>query len=115
MDTPKCNYPSFSKMFYSVLFISFLFAVHTPEPVDAAGVEIKIKTSSEVNIDDKTDKYNAIFVGERRFRLSSTVVILDINKKEIPLSLVPIPCRAKIEYFLFGDHREPLIKSIQLK
>ena len=114
MDTSKCDYPFFSKRLYSVLLITFLFftAVLTPEPVDAAGGEIR---TSEVDIDDKTDKYNAIFVGERRFRVSPTAAILDINKKEIPLSLVPIPCRAKIEYFLFGDHREPLIKSIQLK
>ena len=114
MDIPKCNYPFFSKMFYSVLVVTFLFftAVHTPEPVYAAGGEIR---TSEVDIDAKTDKYNAILVGERRFRVSPTAAILDINKKEIPLSLVPIPCRAKIEYFLFGDHREPLIKSIQLR
>ncbi len=66
-------------------------------------------------IEDKADKYRFIFVGERRFRVSPTATILDYNGESIPLSSLPVPCRAKITYYLFGDNRDPLVEKIQQK
>jgi len=66
-------------------------------------------------IEDKADKYRFIFVGERRFRVSPTATILDYNGESIPLSYLPIPCRAKVTYYLFGDNRDPLVEKIQQK
>ena len=68
-----------------------------------------------VEIDNKVAKYSFIFVGERRFRVSSTTTILDHSRKRITLELLPIPCRAKITYRLFGDNRDPMVEKIQLK
>lgn len=66
-------------------------------------------------IEDKADKYRFIFVGERRFRVSPTATILDYRGESIPLSSLPVPCRAKITYYLFGDNRDPLVEKIQQK
>ena len=66
-------------------------------------------------IEDKADKYRFIFVGERRFRVSPTATILDYNGESIPLGYLPVPCRAKVTYYLFGDNRDPLVEKIQQK
>ena len=82
----------------------------TPAAMPTNSLEVGVFT-----IEDKADKYNFIFIGERRFRVSPTATILDYRGESIPLSSLPVPCRAKITYHLFGDNRDPLIEKIQQK
>ena len=70
---------------------------------------------SIVTIDAKADKYNFVFVGERRFRVPNTATILNRVGRSITLRSLPVPCKAEITYLLFGDNRDPLIEKIQLE
>ena len=82
------------------------------EPVTMPAGSLRVNVFT---IEDKADKYRFIFVGERRFRVSPTATILDYNGESIPLSSLPVPCRAKVTYYLFGDNRDPLVEKIQQK
>lgn len=65
-------------------------------------------------IDDKAPKTGYIFISERRFRVAHGTTILDYGGKDIPLKRLPTPCRAKVTYRLFGDHRDPMVEKIRL-
>jgi hypothetical protein len=71
--------------------------------------------ASVVVIADKTAKYNLIYVSERPFRVSTSAVILDYNDERIPLDSLRTPCKAKIDYRLFGDNRYPMVEKIQVE
>jgi len=71
--------------------------------------------TSIFTIDEIAVKYNIIFVGERRFRVTPTATILDYQGQNIPLSLIPVPSRAEITYRLLGYNKEPLVDRVQLK
>ncbi|MBW1863515.1 MAG: hypothetical protein JRJ02_14260 [Deltaproteobacteria bacterium] len=85
---------------------------YAKEPIITPQGLQKIKV---VTISDKAEKYNFIFVGEQRFRVSSSAIILDYGKKPIHLRFLAVPCKAEITYRLFGYNRDPLIEKIQLK
>ena len=65
-------------------------------------------------IEEKAPESHHIFILERRFRVAHGAPILDYGGRSIPLKFLPTPCRAKITYSLFGDHRDPLVEKIQL-
>ena len=97
-----------------VIFLPILLIAHAhaEPPVILSMNTLKVRT---VQIDGKSDKYNFIFVCERRFRVSPTASILNYRGENIPLKRLPIPCRAKITYHLFGDNRDPFVEKIQLR
>jgi hypothetical protein len=68
-----------------------------------------------VTIDDMDHNHNLIFVEERRFRVSPSATIVDRWGRALKLKDLKIPCKAKITYHLFGDHRDPLVKRIRLR
>ena len=110
------QYLALSTTLFSALATIFLFGIiaqaHAEEPPINPVNPLMV---SMVTINDKADKYNFIFVGERRFRVSHTATILNYRGKSISLRLLPIPCSAEITYHLFGDNRDPLVQKIQLK
>lgn len=106
-------YPTlFATLVLIFLPITMLDHAHAGRPVMLSRNDLRVST---VTIDNMADKYNFIFVGERRFRVSPTAAILDYSGKSIPLGFLPIPCRAKMTYHLFGDNRDPLVIKIQLR
>jgi hypothetical protein len=68
-----------------------------------------------VTIGDKSAEFNFIFVGERRYRVAHTAVILDKAGREIPLRLLYTPTRAKITFHVFGYNRDPLVTEIRVR
>ena len=97
-----------------ILFFSmFIPHAYTEEPKTLPpGVTVR---TSIFTIGEIAVKYNIIFVGERRFRVTPTATILDYLGQNIPLSLIPVPSRAEITYRLLGYNKEPLVDRIQLK
>jgi hypothetical protein len=105
-----------SHSFLAVLGITIVFSLFSqayaekPTPMqDGSSLNESI-----VTIQDKDGERGFIFVGERRFRVSTTAKILGYRGEELSLKLLPLPCRAKIVYQLFGDNRHPLVQRIQL-
>ncbi len=91
----------------------FIPHAYTEEPKTLPpGVTVR---TSIFTIGEIAVKYNIIFVGERRFRVTPTATILDYLGQNIPLSLIPVPSRAEITYRLLGYNKEPLVDRIQLK
>jgi hypothetical protein len=68
-----------------------------------------------MTIDDKADKYDFIFVGERRFQVPPSALILNRYGRKIGLEELRVPCKATVTYQLFGDHRDPLVEKIRVR
>lgn len=65
--------------------------------------------SALVEINGKTR--NAVLVTERRFEVTESTTILDLNRKNIDLDDLSIPCLANIKYRLIMD-QDPVILKI---
>lgn len=57
---------------------------------------------------------NAVFVTERRFRVTEKTSIVDIYGKNIELADLPIPCLAEVKYRLIMD-QDPLTLKVVVK
>jgi len=51
---------------------------------------------------------------ERNFRVTDQTLILDLRKKKIKLTDLPVPCEAVIEYRLVMD-QDPICQKIEVK
>jgi len=109
--TTACIFSVFI-LFFSI-FTMFIPQAYTEEPKTLPPgntVRTSIFTIGEIAV-----KYNIIFVGERRFRVTPTTTILDYQGQNIPLNLIPVPSKAEITYRLLGYNKEPLVDRIRLK
>ena len=99
-------------MMMAILYISWISDAQGKQPVFTPQQTVRAEV---VDITEIAEKYNLIFVGERRFRVSTTAGILDRNGKRIPLHFLPVPVRATLTYQLFGENRDPLVIKIQVR
>ncbi|MBW1803446.1 MAG: hypothetical protein JRJ85_22290 [Deltaproteobacteria bacterium] len=116
MKKEKQHHRLFRTQFATLVFIfATIFMIapsHAAGPVIASMNEAMVH---EVIIDNMAPDFNYVFIGERRLRVSPGAAIKDHNGKSIPLRLLPVPCRARMTYRIFGDHRDPLVLKIRLR
>ena len=89
------------------------------KPIYASNDDWKTITTLDIQPIKKLGKIyykdNLIYVNERTFRVSTSAVILDYNDERIPLDSLRTPCKAKINYRLFGENRYPMVEKIQVQ
>ena len=117
MEKEKLSGKKWFRVNYFLMMIAILSITLIPEAQGKPPVFTPLQTvkAEVVEITEIVEKYNFIFVGERRFRVSTTAGILDRNGENIQLRLLPVPVRAKLTYQLFGENRDPLVIKIQVR
>jgi hypothetical protein len=107
---------TFASFWRVVLGISLTLGIATT----ALAKKVAVKPGDElsvrvVSIVTKSADFHYVFIGERRFRVSTSAEIIDRDGREIPLGRLATPCSAEVTYRLFGDHRDPMIYKIRMK
>lgn len=67
-----------------------------------------------VLIEEKAPGPHYIYVKERAFRVEPEATIQDGNGNALTLETLPVPCKARITFYLFGDNRRPYVTRIIL-
>ncbi len=67
-----------------------------------------------VLIEEKAPGPHFIYVEERAFRMSPDAVMEDVNGNPLTLEALPVPCRARITFYLYGGNRYPYVTRLTL-
>ena len=92
-----------------VFLIAFLMSGHAI--ASEKDMEKGIPRSRTLTIVGKTR--DSIIVGERYFKLTSSTRFWGVDKKEIQIYSLPIPCEAEIRYLLRMD-QDPVTLEVHL-
>lgn len=67
-----------------------------------------------VLIEEKAPGPHFIYVEERAFRMSPDAVLEDTNGNPLTLEGLPVPCTARITFYLYGGNRYPYVTRLTL-
>ncbi|MEW6669610.1 MAG: hypothetical protein AB1512_30740 [Thermodesulfobacteriota bacterium] len=107
------------RIWLAVLCMASLFTVASSPQAWARGPQKPFPghqmQKRQLTINEKSPDYNYIFVGERRFKVSTSAEILDRRGRKLSLQDLRVPCSANITYQMPGDNRDPMVHRIQLR
>ena len=88
-----------------IVFIALLSFFVLAAPVMSFGENGLVRTGY-VRLDGKTN--HSVTVGERRFMITESTLILDRHGKQIPLIDLPIPCEVNLRYRIMMN-KDPVV------